>query len=342
MLYEHDERIVMTLDAGGTNFVFSAVQGNRLIVDPIRYPSKGRWLEQSLQTLREGFTQILNHLPKPPVAVSFAFPGPADYENGVIGDLVNLPGYRGGVAVGPMLEYSLGLPVFINNDGDLFAYGEAIAGFLPEVNRLLQEAGNPKRYENLLGVTLGTGFGAGIVRKGELFLGDNSAGAEIWTFPNKFFPDMSAEEIVSIRGIVKLYLGRCRTQHATPPSPRDVYAIACGDLPGDREAALEAFRLFGEALGHALAYASSLIDGLIVIGGGISGAASLFLPATVAEMNGSLRLADGFRVRRTESVVFNLEDERQRESFLSDAGIEVKVPGTMRSCRYNPQKRVGV
>ena len=32
-MYEHDERIVMTLDAGGTNFVFSAMQGCREIID---------------------------------------------------------------------------------------------------------------------------------------------------------------------------------------------------------------------------------------------------------------------------------------------------------------------
>ena len=37
-MYEHDERIVMTLDAGGTNFVFSAIQGCREIVEPICLP----------------------------------------------------------------------------------------------------------------------------------------------------------------------------------------------------------------------------------------------------------------------------------------------------------------
>ena len=69
---------------------------------------------------------------------------------------------------GPMLEDRFGIPVFINNDGDLFVYGEAIAGFLPYVNDLLEKAGSPKRYQNLFGVTLGTGFGGGIVRDGEL------------------------------------------------------------------------------------------------------------------------------------------------------------------------------
>src|SRR6266704_999091 len=77
-----------------------------------------------------------------------ASPGPADYPNGIIGDLGNLPGFRGGVALGPMLERKFGIPTFINNDGDLFVYGEAIAGFLPYVNDLLKKAGSPKRYKN--------------------------------------------------------------------------------------------------------------------------------------------------------------------------------------------------
>ena len=29
----------MTLDAGGTNLVFTAIQGNKQIIDEIRYPS---------------------------------------------------------------------------------------------------------------------------------------------------------------------------------------------------------------------------------------------------------------------------------------------------------------
>ncbi len=36
------------------------------------------------------------------------------------------------MALGPFLEYKFGIPVFINNDGDLFAYGEALGGALPE------------------------------------------------------------------------------------------------------------------------------------------------------------------------------------------------------------------
>src|SRR5512138_2785364 len=200
-----DSRIVMTLDAGGTNFVFCAVQAEQEIIKPITMPAKGDTLESVLRTIIEGFREVESKVPVKPSAISFAFPGPSDYENGIIGDLQNLPHFRGGVALGPMLREQFGIPVFINNDGDLFAYGEAIAGLLPEVNRRLAESGNPKRYRNLFGVTFGTGFGGGIVGRDGLFFGDNSAGGEINRIRNKTFKQFDAEESVSIRGIKREY-----------------------------------------------------------------------------------------------------------------------------------------
>jgi len=176
-MYQFDKRIVMTLDAGGTNFVFSAIRSNEEIVEPIVLPSNGDNLEKCLETMVTGFSAIKLKLPEDPVAISFAFPGPADYVNGIIGDLKNLPAFQGGVALGAFLRNKFGIPVFINNDGDLFAYGEALAGALPEVNRMLRDAGKNKVYKNLIGITLGTGFGGGVVRDGELFLGDNGAAA---------------------------------------------------------------------------------------------------------------------------------------------------------------------
>ena len=178
----------MTLDAGGTNFRFSAMRGNKPVTKTVAMPSNGDNLDRCLANIVEGFARVKQQCPQPPAAISFAFPGPADYPNGIIGDLGNLPGFRGGVALGPMLEEKFGIPVFINNDGDLFVYGEAIAGFLPYVNGLLEKAGSPKRYHNLFGVTLGTGFGGGIVRNGELFIGDNSMAGEVWLLRNKLHP----------------------------------------------------------------------------------------------------------------------------------------------------------
>src|SRR3974390_3379071 len=131
-----DQRIVMTLDAGGTNFRFAAIRANKPVSEIIAMPANGDNLDRCLANIVEGFTRLKQLCPKPPAAISFAFPGPADYPNGIIGDLGNLPGFRGGVALGPMLEEKFGIPTFLNNDGDLFVYGEAIAGFLPSANGL--------------------------------------------------------------------------------------------------------------------------------------------------------------------------------------------------------------
>lgn len=340
--YQHDERLVLTLDAGGTNFRFCAFQGTRAVIETIVLPSHADHLERCLAVLVDGFTTVKDRCPEPPVAVSFAFPGPADYPNGIIGDLPNLPAFRGGVALGPMLEDRLGLPTFINNDGDLFTYGEAIAGFLPRVNRLLEAAGSPKRYRNLLGVTLGTGLGGGIVRDGELFLGDNSIAAEVWLLRNKLHPQLNAEEGACIRAVRRVYAERAGTPFAQAPEPKDIAEIAAGRQPGNQAAALEAFRQLGEVAGDAMAQALTLIDGLAVIGGGISGAWPLFLPALVAELNGTYLTPGGETIRRLASVAFNLEDAAEREAFLKGSAREIRVPGGSRPITYDPMQRVGV
>ena len=84
-MYRFDKRVVITLDAGGTNFVFGAMQSNEFIVDPITMPSNAQNLDLCLSTMVKGFKQVISKLKEKPVAISFAFPGPADYPNGIIG-----------------------------------------------------------------------------------------------------------------------------------------------------------------------------------------------------------------------------------------------------------------
>jgi len=342
MNYEQDKRIVMTLDAGGTNFRFCAMRGKRAVSETVAMPSNGDNLEQCLANMIEGFTRVKKQCPQGPVAISFAFPGPADYPAGIIGDLGNLPGFRGGVALGPLLEEKFGIPVYINNDGDLFVYGEAIAGFLPYVNGLLKKAGSPKRYQNLFGVTLGTGFGGGIVRNGELFVGDNSMAGEVWLLRNKLAPTMNAEEGASIRAVKRVYAEKAGLKFEAAPEPKEIFDIGKGKRAGNKAAALEAFRRLGEVVGEAMGNALTLVDGLGVVGGGLSGSAPLFLPALVAELNGTYTGPKGNQFRRLASVAFNLEDGGQRKKFLAGETREIRVPGSRRKIQYDPLQRVGV
>jgi glucokinase len=340
--YDHDPRIVMTLDAGGTSFRFSAMRANQPVTGTVTLPSNGDNLEKCLANLASGFSQIKKQCPRPPVAISFAFPGPADYPAGIIGDLPNLPAFRGGVALGPMLEHKFRIPVFINNDGELFVYGEAIAGFLPHINGLLEKACSPKRYKNLFGVTLGTGFGGGITRDGELYAGDNSNASQIWLARHKLSPQMNAEEGASIRAVRRVYAEGAGISFAEAPDPRVIEQIALGQAPGNRAAAAEAYRRLGEVAGDAMGNALTLLDGLAVVGGGLSKGWRLFMPALVNELNGNYTGPGGNQFRRIPEVAFNLEDPAQLKKFLKGETRTITVPGTSRKIKYDPLQRIGV
>jgi glucokinase len=342
MRYNKDSRIVLTLDAGGTNFVFNAVQAEKEIIEPVVLSAKGENLTAILKNIIEGFRLVQSKIPGKPAAISFAFPGPADYQNGIIGDLQNLPAFRGGVALGPMLADKFGIPVFINNDGDLFALGEAISGLLQEVNQKLEEAGNAKRYHNLLGVTFGTGFGGGIVSRGELYFGDNSAQGEINRIRNRNYKNFDAEESVSIRGIKREYANYVGINISSCPEPKDIFEIGMGIKQGNRNAAVKAFEAFSVAAADAIANALTLLDGLVVIGGGLSGAYPLFLPKLVEELNGHFDTITGSSLERMEINAFSIEDPVHAQTFYSSSSVEIQVPMSEKQVFYDPIKKTGV
>jgi len=338
-----DSRVVMTLDAGGTNFVFSAIQSGNQIVDEIVFSSEADNLDKSLKNIIDGFTLIKNKLNVPPDAISIAFPGPADYPNGILGDLGNLPAYRGGVALGPLLKEKFNLPVFINNDGDLYAYGEALWGFLPWINSELEKSGNPKRYKNLIGITLGTGFGFGLAVNGELYIGDNSMAGEIWLLRNKISPDEYVEEHASIRGVRRVYSEKAKIKFSESPSPKEIYEIALGLIPGNKNAAIEAYKTMAHVVGDAISNAVTLLDCNVVIGGGLAGASSLFMPFLIEEMRSYyVKSSDGSRVKRLMAEIYNLTDENDMKKFLKDESVEISVYGTNKKVKYNSSKKIGV
>ncbi len=337
-----DERIVLTLDAGGTNFVFNAVKAGEEVCTPYALPAYPDDLERCLNQIINGFRHIKKTLKGKPSAISFAFPGPADYKRGIITNPPNLSAFQGGVALGPMLENEFGIPVFINNDGDLFAYGEAQSGFLPDINRRLMEAGSGKQYHNLIGITLGTGFGCGITCNGQMIEGDNGGAGETWLLRHKIKRRTHVEEDISIRGILRLYKDLGGTEEEQPLTPKDLYDIARGKRAGDQEAARRTFSQFGEILGDAVATIVALIDGLVVVGGGLSGSHELIFPAMIAEMNAEFETSEKKRFKRLSSTVFNLENKADMTTFLKGSMKQVAIPGTHAQTRFDAMPRTGV
>lgn len=342
-MYNNDSRTVITLDAGGTHFRFSAMRGCEAVTDTFELPTHPNDLPQLLEDLRTGFQHIIDQLDEKPVAISFAFPGPADYPNGVFPDrLNNFPCFEGGVALSAYLKEQFGLPVFINNDADLFTYGEALAGALPMLNEKIRNAGGVKQYHNLIGFILGTGFGIGITSHNQMFMGDNCC-SEIYCTPSKWGQDLIAEDGISLRAVLRYYRELAHDEKASEYTDSyDIYRIADGTLEGDHDAALKAFARFGEAAGYAIAQATCILDGIIVLGGGVSKAAKFYLPALIAEVNAEMHTLDGRTMSRVPSVVFNLEDAHEFEAFVKGKTKEINVFGTDQRILIDTERRLGI
>ena len=336
-----DKPTVLTLDAGGTNFVFSAICDNEEVIEPVRLKAVTTDTEGCLATLVQGFTTVKEQLGKDPVAISFAFPGPADYARGVIGDLPNFPSFRGGVALGPYLESVFGIPVYVNNDGNLFAYGEALAGALPRVNKALEESGCKRRYKNLIGVTLGTGFGCGVVIDKVLLTGDNGCGGDVWCMRNGMYPFFIAEESVSIRAVRRVY-AEMSHEPVGDLTPKDIGDIANGTRPGNAKAAQESFRQLGQVTAATLVNVLNIVDGIVVIGGGLSHNARWILPGMMEEFARPVGTFTGSLLPTLQSEVYNFEDADERAAFLKDKDVFIDVPHTDKKVLYCAQRKVAV
>lgn len=111
---------------------------------------------------------------------------------------------------------------------------------------------------------------------------------------------------------------------------------------GHREAALRAFQALGEVVGDVLAQGLALLDGVAVIGGGLSGAHPLFLPAVLEAMRGVCHKADGTVQGRLFSHAYNLEEEGERRAFTASEVRGIRVPGSGREILYDPSLRTAV
>ena len=105
-------------------------------------------------------------------SIGIGTPGSCDKKNGVILYANNL--YFDNVPAAELINKELpGIPVYIENDANCAALGEALAG-------------SGKGKKSFIAVTLGTGVGSGIVLDGQVLTGCNDAGGELGHMIIKF------------------------------------------------------------------------------------------------------------------------------------------------------------
>ena len=152
------------------------------------------------------------------------------------------------------LEKIFGIKTTINNDANCFVLGETLFG-----------AG--KDCSIAYGVTLGTGFGSGIVMNKKIYNGATGTASEIWYFR---YNGGIIEDYISGKGIQNIY--KKLTDNQLEP-PEILAKAKNGESP-----AVTAWKEFGKHLGIALSYVVNVLDPeVIIVGGSLSNAFGFFI-----------------------------------------------------------------
>lgn len=152
---------VIGVDLGGTKVEVARVLGDKLLDHQyIPYDARGS-REEILELLLDSISQCMD---ESVTAIGIGVPGLVDVEKGTAHNLTNISSWRD-VPIKELLEDRFNVPVSVNNDSNCFVLGE-------------KTHGAAKIYDNIAGITLGTGLGVGLVIHGELYQGLNCAAGE--------------------------------------------------------------------------------------------------------------------------------------------------------------------
>ena len=285
-------RVVPVAEVGGTHLSVALVDvaSSQLVEASRRDVSLDA--HANADTLLDQIASEINALGAPKgEPLSFAMPGPFDYERGIghfrgIGKFESLDGVNVADELQRRLSGQSRRIVFLN-DGEAFLLGEWASGAL-------------RTHERCMAITLGTGVGSAFLVKGDIVrkgFGVPFEG-EVHTLRHQ---GAALEDVVSRRRLLEAYAA------LRPGSESlDVADIALNARAGD-DAACQVFAHVFTALGEALA--STIVNfaaTALVVGGGISRAWELVEPP--------LRLAL-VRNGASESLVI------QRATNLDDSAL---------------------
>ena len=153
-------------DLGGTNIRCGLVE-NGNVVTRLTEPCRSSQPENEVLDQIKG---LIGRLMNPSVTgIGIGVPSVVDVQKGIVYNVMNIPSWKE-VHLKDILEAEFNIPVFVNNDANCFALGE-------------QRCGAGMSHKNVIGVTLGTGVGAGLIINNELFCGSNTGAGEIGCLP---------------------------------------------------------------------------------------------------------------------------------------------------------------
>lgn len=270
-----NQKSIIGVDLGGTNIRAGKiingeiVKSSRLATPPIG--TEQEVIEQLIRAIEPCFDSDT-------ACIGVGVPSVVDVEKGIVYDVVNIPSWKV-VPLKDILFKRFGVPVFINNDSNCFTAGEKIYG-------------KGANYQHIVGMTIGTGLGLGLIINGKLYEGRNCGAGEFGLVP--YLDD-----------VFETY---CSGQFFSHVKKLDAAELHNKALLGDKEA-LALFSEFGKHIGVAMKSILYAYDPEITIIGGSLAAAFNFYKDTM------YKEIETFAFRNT------LENLRIEVSELSDSAI---------------------
>lgn len=242
---------VIGIDLGGTAIKAGRIKNERMMAKekcPTPTTSKA-------EVVTTAIIETVKKIIQPQTqAIGIGIPGVVDIEKGIVYDIMNIPSWKE-VHLKAILESEFDIPVHVNNDANCFAIGEKIYGV-------------GKEFQHFVGVTLGTGLGAGIIQNDRLLHDANCGSGEFCIVP---YLDSDYEHYCS--GMYFQKFGH---------SGQEFYKKA---KEGD-STSLKVFNDFGFHIGQLVKLVMATIDPqMIVFGGSVAKTFPLFEAAMRMAIN---------------------------------------------------------
>jgi len=230
---------IIGVDLGGTKIAAGKISQGKVEEDYSSLLSKQK-LESDAEAVIAVVVNTITHLFDRKVkGIGVGVPSVVDRKKGIIYDVVNIPSWKE-VYLKSILESKFGVPAFIDNDANCFALGERLYG-------------KGRKYENFVGLTIGTGIGGGVINKGRLLEDTNCGSGE---FGEILYKDKRYED----------YCSGLFFQNKYDIKGQDLFKRA----KNKDKTAIKIFEEFGFHLGNAIKTVMCAVDPeAIIIGGSI-------------------------------------------------------------------------
>lgn len=244
---------IVGVDLGGTNVRAGLVNNDKISktssnLVPMRASNPNDILSTIFKTIDEIWDKDVR-------SIGIGVPGIVERKTGIVYDIQNIPAWKK-VRLKDKMEKYYNVPVFIDNDANCFTIGEHLFG-------------KGRNARNFVGVTIGTGIGAGIFVNGKLLSDTNCGSGEFGMIPYK---DSIFEDYCSGKFFSKNYLlsGEVLFEKAQAKD----------------KASIMIFKEFGGHLGKIIKTIMHSVDPeKIIIGGSVAKSKDFYFAQMLEEIN---------------------------------------------------------